>query len=71
MNLDIHTDTTELRNAYYLEPSEITVKLVNRIKVPSARDRRVLKPVPFHSPVATPITVEKRIVDAMTIAKEM
>jgi hypothetical protein len=58
-------------SAYYIEPSEITVKLASRIKVPRARERRVFNPVPFHSPVATPITVEKRMVDAMTIAKEI
>ena len=39
--------------------------------VPTASEKRVFAPVPFHSPVMTPITEEKSIVEAMTIAKEM
>ena len=46
-------------------------KLAMRTTVPIASIALVLPPVPFHSPVNTPMTVENRIVDAITIANEM
>ena len=45
---------------------EIAQKLAIMTTVPMARSPRVRRPVPLHSPRKTPISVEKKMVDAIT-----